>query len=160
VRKNYEISEYGVIRSKEDYDIESSFKSLKELYLPKELFNDLFEFIMQNQEEKKEGERMFSIFSKGKKRQIKTKNYVFCNMFLAHQQNLFWLFVNYCGYFILFDPFHASLFKLRRTQSGSYCFFIANPALHTGLIKFDYFHASPSAMQDTVVVLEQRPCPA
>ena len=76
MRKNYEISEYGVIRSKEDYDIESSYKSLKELYLPKEDFNDLFEFIMQNQEEKKEGERMFSIFSKGKKRQIKTKNYV------------------------------------------------------------------------------------
>jgi 5-methylcytosine-specific restriction enzyme subunit McrC len=76
VKKNYEISEYGVIRSKDDYDIESSFKSLKELYLPKELFNDLFEFIMQNQEEKKEGERMFSIFSKGRKRQIKTKNYV------------------------------------------------------------------------------------
>ena len=76
MRKNYEISEYGVIRSKEDYDIESSFKSLKELYLPKNHFNDLFEFVMQNQEEKKEGERMFSIFSKGKKRQIKTKNYV------------------------------------------------------------------------------------
>ena len=76
MKKNYEISEYGVIRSLEDYQIESSFKSLKELYLPKEHFNDLFEFIMQNQEEKKEGERMFSIFSKGKKRQIKTKNYV------------------------------------------------------------------------------------
>ena len=76
MRKNYEISEYGVIRSKEDYDIDSSFKSLKELYLPKEYFNDLFDFLMQNQEEKKEGERMFSIFSKGKKRQIKTKNYV------------------------------------------------------------------------------------
>ena len=76
MRNNYEISEYGVIRSKEDYDIDSSFKSLKELYLPKEHFNDLFEFIMQNQEEKKEGERMFSIFSKGKRRQIKTKNYV------------------------------------------------------------------------------------
>ena len=76
MRKNYEISEYGVIRSKEDYDIDESFKSLKELYLPKEHFNDLFDFIMQNQEEKKEGERMFSIFSKGKKRQIKTKNYV------------------------------------------------------------------------------------
>lgn len=76
MKKNYEISEYGVIRSLEDYDIESSYKSLKELYLPKEHFNDLFEFIMQNQEEKKEGERMFSIFSKGKKRQIKTKNYV------------------------------------------------------------------------------------
>ena len=76
MRNNYEISEYGVIRSKEDYDIDSSFKSLKELYLPKEYFNDLFDFLMQNQEEKKEGERMFSIFSKGKKRQIKTKNYV------------------------------------------------------------------------------------
>lgn len=76
MRKNYEISEYGVIRSKEDYEIDESFKSLKELYLPKEHFNDLFDFIMQNQEEKKEGERMFSIFSKGKKRQIKTKNYV------------------------------------------------------------------------------------
>ena len=74
--KNYEISEYGVIRSLEDYDVEASFKSLKELYLTKDRFNDLFEFIMQNQEEKKEGERMFSIFSKGKKRQIKTKNYV------------------------------------------------------------------------------------
>jgi 5-methylcytosine-specific restriction enzyme subunit McrC len=76
VKKNYEISEYGVIRSKDDYDIDSTFRSLKELYLPKDHFNDLFEFIMQNQEEKKEGERMFSIFSKGKKRQIKTKNYV------------------------------------------------------------------------------------
>lgn len=76
MKKNYEISEYGVIRSLEDYHIESSFKSLKELYLPKEHFNDLFEFIMQNQDEKKDGERMFSIFSKGKKRQIKTKNYV------------------------------------------------------------------------------------
>ena len=74
--KNYEISEYGVIRSLEDYDIEDTFKSLKELYLSKDHFNDLFEFIMQNQEEKKEGERMFSIFSKGGKRQIKTKNYV------------------------------------------------------------------------------------
>ena len=76
MRKNYEISEYGVIRSKDDYDIDPAFKSLKELYLPKEHFNDLFEFIVQNQEEKKGGERMFSIFSKGKKRQIKTKNYV------------------------------------------------------------------------------------
>lgn len=74
--KNYEISEYGVIRSFEDYEIDLSFRSLEELYLPKEHFDDLFEFIMQNQEEKKEGERMFSIFSKGKKRQIRTKNYV------------------------------------------------------------------------------------
>ena len=76
MKKNYEISEYGVIRSEEDYDTDSTFISLKELYLPKEHFNDLFEFIMQNQEEKKEGERMFSIFFKGKKPQIKTKNYV------------------------------------------------------------------------------------
>lgn len=76
MKKNYEISEYGVIRSLEDYEVDTPFKSLKELYLKKEDFNDLFDFIMQNQEEKKEGERMFSIFSKGKKRQIKTKNYV------------------------------------------------------------------------------------
>ena len=76
MKKNYEISEYGVIRSKDDYDIDSTFRSLKELYLPKDHFNDLFEFILQNQEEKKEGERMFTIFSIGKKRQIKTKNYV------------------------------------------------------------------------------------
>jgi 5-methylcytosine-specific restriction enzyme subunit McrC len=76
VRKSYVISEYGIIRSFEDYDIDLSFKSLKELYLPNDHFNDLFEFIMQNQEEKKEGERMFSIFYKGKKPQIKTKNYV------------------------------------------------------------------------------------
>jgi len=64
------------------------------------------------------------------------------------------------GETFLFDPFHASLFKLRRTQSGSYYFIIPTPALHAGLLKFDYFHASPSAMQDTVVVLEQRRCPA
>lgn len=76
MRKNYQISEYGVIRSQKDYDIESSFKSLKELYLPDEFFNDLYDFIEQNQEEEKEGERIFSIFKKGKKRQIKTKNYV------------------------------------------------------------------------------------
>jgi len=46
------------------------------------------------------------------------------------------------------------------TPSESYFFIIPNPVLHTGLLKFDYFHASPSAMQDTVVVLEQRRCPA
>ena len=76
MKKNYEISEYGVIRSRDDYEIESSFRSLKELYLPKEHFNDLLEFILENQEKQKEGERMFSIFSLGKKLQIKTKNYV------------------------------------------------------------------------------------
>jgi 5-methylcytosine-specific restriction enzyme subunit McrC len=76
VKKNYEISEYGVIRSQDDYEIESSFRSLKELYLPKEHFNDLLEFILENQENQKEVERMFSIFSLGKKLQIKTKNYV------------------------------------------------------------------------------------
>ena len=76
MKKNYEISEYGLIRSLEDYEVDSSVTSLKEIYLPQNHFNDLFDFIMQNQEEKKEGERMFSIFSKGKKRQIKTKNFV------------------------------------------------------------------------------------
>lgn len=76
MRKYHVISEYGIIRSLEDYDIDLTFKSLKELYLPNEQFYDLFEFIMQNQEEKKEGERMFSIFYKGRKPQIKAKNYV------------------------------------------------------------------------------------
>ena len=51
------------------------------------------------------------------------------------------------GETFLFDPFHASLFKLRRTQSGLYCYIITNPALHTGLLKFDYS-----------VVLEQQSC--
>ncbi len=74
--KNHVISEYGIIRSLEDYDIDLTFKSLKELYLPKDHFDELFEFIMQNQEEKKEGERMFSIYYQGKKPQIKAKNYV------------------------------------------------------------------------------------
>ena len=77
MKKNYEISEFGLIRSLEDYpEVDPLFISLKEIYLPKNHFDDLFYFIMQNQEEMKEGERMFSIFSKGKKRQIKTKNYV------------------------------------------------------------------------------------
>lgn len=76
MRKSFVISEYGIIRSLEDYDVSLSFKSLNELYLPKDHFNDLFEFIMQNQDERKDGERMFSIFYKGKKPQIKTKNYV------------------------------------------------------------------------------------
>ena len=73
---NYEISEYGVIRCSEDYEADSLNRSLKEIYLPKNHFNDLFDFILENQEEKKEGERLFLLFSKGKKRQIKTKNYV------------------------------------------------------------------------------------
>lgn len=76
MKKTYQISEYGTIRCLEDYDVDIKAKSLKEIYLSKDHFEDLFEFVMQNQEEKKEGERMFSIFSKGKKRQIKTKNYV------------------------------------------------------------------------------------
>ena len=76
MKKNYEISEYGLIRSLEDYEVDSSVTSLKDIYVPQNHFNALFDFIMQNQEEKKEGERMFSIFSKGKKRQIKTKNFV------------------------------------------------------------------------------------
>lgn len=77
MKKNYEISEFGLIRSLEDYpDIDPLFISLKEIYLPKNHFDDLFDFIMQNQEEKKDSERMFSIFYKKKKRQIKTKNYV------------------------------------------------------------------------------------
>ena len=66
MKKTFQISEYGLIRSLEDYEFDDSVKSLKEIYLPKEYFDDLFQFIMQNQDEKKEGERMFSIFLKEK----------------------------------------------------------------------------------------------
>lgn len=77
MKKNYEISEFGLIRSLEDYpDVDPLFRSLKEIYLPKSYFDDLFDFIIQNQEEMKNGERIFSISYKKKKRQIKTKNYV------------------------------------------------------------------------------------
>ena len=77
MKKKYEISEFGLIRSLNDYpEIDPLKKSLKEIYLPENHFNDLYEFVIENQEENKDSEVMFSLFRKGKKLQIKTKNYV------------------------------------------------------------------------------------
>jgi len=71
----YTICEYGVIRSKKDYgEIEDT--SLKEIYLPNTHFDSLFQYIAENQDESQDGEKPFTLFSKGKKRQIKVKNYV------------------------------------------------------------------------------------
>lgn len=70
----YHICEYGVIRSLKDYADEVN--TLQELYLPENHFNDFYTFITQNQDETSETEKPFTLFSKGKKRQIKVRNYV------------------------------------------------------------------------------------
>ena len=72
---SYHITEYGTIRSIADYET-NDFQSLDELYLPEEEFNDLLDYIIFNQESGRDGDKIFSITRKGKKRQIKTKNYV------------------------------------------------------------------------------------
>jgi 5-methylcytosine-specific restriction enzyme subunit McrC len=74
-KQSYHICEYGVIRSLKDYDNEET-DSLTELYLPENHFNDFYRYISQNQDESTEGEKPFALFNKGKKRQIKVKNYV------------------------------------------------------------------------------------
>jgi len=71
----YHITEYGTIRSKSDYEGGDSMR-LDELYLPQKEFEELLDFIIYNQESGRDGERIFSISKKGKKRQISTKNYV------------------------------------------------------------------------------------
>ena len=72
---SYHLTEYGTIRSIADYET-NYFQSLDELYLPEEEFNDLLDYIIFNQESGRDGDKIFSITRKGKKRQIKTKNYV------------------------------------------------------------------------------------
>ena len=71
----YHICEYGVIRSINDYSSDS-ISSLSELYLPEIHFESIHKYISLNQDESSEGERPFSLFSKGRRRQIKVKNYV------------------------------------------------------------------------------------
>ena len=65
-----------MIRSLDDYPQGEEEYSLKEVYLPNEEFEDLWAFVMENQEEQQSSERIFLLSSKGKKRQIKTKNFV------------------------------------------------------------------------------------
>ena len=71
---SYYICEYGVIRSLNDYS-DGGGNSLEELYLPEYHFESIYKYISQNQDESIEIEKPFSLFSKGKKRQIKVKNY-------------------------------------------------------------------------------------
>ncbi len=70
--KSYQICEYGTVRKAEDFPNETS--NPDELYIPEKFFNSLYAFILSNQP--LEGDIPFSIFSKGKKLQIKVRNYV------------------------------------------------------------------------------------
>lgn len=74
-KEPYYICEYGVIRSLNDYG-NGETNSLGELYLPEKQFDSIYNYISQNQDESKDGEKPFALFSKGKRRQIKVKNYV------------------------------------------------------------------------------------
>lgn len=74
-KETYHICEYGVIRSIDEYSSDA-VSSLSELYLPKKYFESIHNYISQNQDESSENEKAFSLFLKGKKRQIKVKNYV------------------------------------------------------------------------------------
>ena len=74
-KESYHICEYGVIRSINDYSSDA-VSSLAELYLPEKHFESIHKYISQSQDESTESEKPFSLFSKGKRRQIKVKNYV------------------------------------------------------------------------------------
>jgi 5-methylcytosine-specific restriction enzyme subunit McrC len=74
-KESYNICEFGIIRSKEDYD-EAQNRPLEEIYLPANHFDSLYKYISNHQDESKEGEKPFSLSTKGRKRQIRVKNYV------------------------------------------------------------------------------------
>jgi 5-methylcytosine-specific restriction enzyme subunit McrC len=69
----HHICEYGTIRCLDDYEGENS---LDELYLSRDHFDTLYEYISQNQDDSIDAERPFSLTAKGSRRQIKVKNYV------------------------------------------------------------------------------------
>ncbi len=69
----YYICEYGIIRCINDY---AGTNSLEELYLSKNHFDSLYDFISQNQDDSTEAEKPFSLYTKGSRRQIKVKNHV------------------------------------------------------------------------------------
>ncbi len=58
-----------------DYGNEAE-SSLEELYLPENHFESIHKYISQNQDDSSENEKPFTLFSKGKRKQIKVKNYV------------------------------------------------------------------------------------
>ena len=74
-KETFHICEYGVIRLADDYD-SSSVNTLEELYLPSNYFNSIYKYISQNQDDSKDSEKPFALFAKGKRKQIKVKNYV------------------------------------------------------------------------------------
>jgi 5-methylcytosine-specific restriction enzyme subunit McrC len=74
-KQAYHICEYGIIRSMNDYS-DDAVSSLEELYLPEKQFESIHKYISQNQDESSESEKPFSLFSRGKRKQIKVKNYV------------------------------------------------------------------------------------
>lgn len=74
-KETYTVCEYGVICCKEDY-VDAENISLQEIYLPSAHFESLYRFISIQQDESKEGEKPFTLLLRGKKRQIKVKNYV------------------------------------------------------------------------------------
>lgn len=71
----FNICEYGLIRSEKDYPGSESLP-LQEIYLSNKHFDSLYSYISEHQDLYSEAERPFSLTSKGKKRQIKVKNYV------------------------------------------------------------------------------------
>lgn len=74
-KATYNICEFGIIRSKEDYS-EAENSPLEEIYLPSNHFDSLHKYISNNQDESKDSEKPFTLSTKGKKRQIRVKNYV------------------------------------------------------------------------------------
>jgi 5-methylcytosine-specific restriction enzyme subunit McrC len=74
-KASYNICEFGIIRSKEDYSDAENFP-LEEIYLPSTHFNSLYKYISNNQDDSKDGEKPFALSAKGSKRQIRVKNFV------------------------------------------------------------------------------------
>lgn len=74
-KASYNICEFGIIRSKEDYGDADNFP-LEEIYLPANHFDSLFKYISNNQDDSKDSEKPFALSAKGRKRQIRVKNYV------------------------------------------------------------------------------------
>ncbi len=68
------ISEFGVIRCKDDYP--SSTDDFTTVHLPKVSFDNLYNYILENQATFADKDLPFHIFSKGFRKQIQVKNYV------------------------------------------------------------------------------------
>jgi len=71
----YNICEFGVIRSIENYGDAENIP-LEEIYLPTNHFDSLYNYISNSQDDSKDGEKPFTLSSKGRKRQIRIKNFV------------------------------------------------------------------------------------